>query len=84
MQDPHDELKTQNVLIMRETHDAFASKCALSAEKLRSVIDDARVVLREAQKKRPQPHLDDKVGKLDSVLTKCAKGKTTKETENQG
>ncbi|OZC11349.1 hypothetical protein X798_01765 [Onchocerca flexuosa] len=75
--DPYNELKSQNVLMMKDSHSACAVECALSADNLRNVITEAKASLREAQKKRPRPHLDNKIitswnGLMISGLAKAA------------
>ncbi|VDK67335.1 unnamed protein product [Litomosoides sigmodontis] len=60
-EDPHGELKSQNVLMMKDSHDVCAAKCGISTDDLRYVIDQAKVSLREVQRKKPKPHLDNKI-----------------------
>ncbi|VDO56838.1 unnamed protein product, partial [Onchocerca flexuosa] len=63
--------------MMKDSHSACAVECALSADNLRNVITEAKASLREAQKKRPRPHLDNKIitswnGLMISGLAKAA------------
>ncbi|XP_040071378.1 spermatogenesis-associated protein 20 isoform X4 [Ixodes scapularis] len=60
MQDPHDELKGKNVLVVRESQESLAERFGLELPVLRSLLEDARRVLLEARQRRPRPHLDDK------------------------
>ncbi|KAG0413509.1 hypothetical protein HPB47_009341, partial [Ixodes persulcatus] len=60
MQDPHDELKGKNVLVVRESEESLAERFGLELPVLRSLLEDARRVLLEARQRRPRPHLDDK------------------------
>uniref|UniRef100_A0A0R3RFR1 Thioredox_DsbH domain-containing protein n=1 Tax=Elaeophora elaphi TaxID=1147741 RepID=A0A0R3RFR1_9BILA len=76
-EDPHDELKSQNVLMVKDSHSVCATKCGLSTDNLRNVINEAKSSLRGAQKKRPRPHLDNKIitswnGLMISGLAKAA------------
>lgn len=59
--DPHEELKLQNILIMKDSHKSYASKFKITEDELREVIENAKKVLRDARAKRPRPHLDDKM-----------------------
>ncbi|PAA85557.1 hypothetical protein BOX15_Mlig016554g1, partial [Macrostomum lignano] len=60
-QDPHDELRGQNVLIRRKAWRELAQQLGLSEQQLRAGITDCLLRLREVRAKRPPPHLDDKL-----------------------
>ncbi|XP_046456070.1 spermatogenesis-associated protein 20-like isoform X2 [Daphnia pulex] len=60
-QDPHDELKGQNVLIIRGSDEETAAKFGLSMDVLRELLETALSTMREARQRRPRPHLDDKM-----------------------
>jgi uncharacterized protein YyaL (SSP411 family) len=72
-QDPHDELKGQNVLIIRGSDEETAAKFGLSMDDLRQLLKTALSTMREARQSRPRPHLDDKMlaswnGELDLLF----------------
>ncbi|VBB32382.1 unnamed protein product [Acanthocheilonema viteae] len=83
-EDPYDELKLQNVLMMKDSHSVCAKKCGLSTDNLRNVINEAKASLREAQKKKPRPHLDNKI--ITSwnglMISGLAKASITLQNEN--
>lgn len=60
-QDPHNELKNQNVLIIKGDLDSTAKRYKISLEQAQGAIERAKGILFEARKKRPRPHLDDKM-----------------------
>lgn len=60
MQDPHDELRGKNVLIIRESEESVAERFGLDVPVLRSLLEAAKAALYEARLQRPKPHLDDK------------------------
>lgn len=60
-QDPHDELKNQNVLIEHGTVEETGREFGLSLEQCEAALERARVILFEARRQRPRPHLDDKM-----------------------
>uniref|UniRef100_A0A1E1XD67 Spermatogenesis-associated protein 20-like TRX domain-containing protein n=1 Tax=Amblyomma aureolatum TaxID=187763 RepID=A0A1E1XD67_9ACAR len=60
MQDPHDELKRKNVLIVRESKDSVATCFGLEVGVLDALLERAREAMLEARLRRPKPHLDDK------------------------
>ena len=60
-QDPHDELKGQNVLIVRGSAEETAAKFGLSMDVLGGLLNTALSTMREARQGRPRPHLDDKM-----------------------
>ena len=61
LQDPHDELKGQNVLIIRGSDEETAAKFGLSMDVLRQLLETALSTMRESRQRRPRPHLDDKM-----------------------
>ena len=61
IQDPNDELKNQNVLIVRGSMEDTAKKYDLDLDSTRSLLAGARQTLFEVRGKRPPPHLDDKM-----------------------
>ncbi|GFO41818.1 spermatogenesis-associated protein 20 [Plakobranchus ocellatus] len=61
MQDPHEELKNKNVLIIRSTVEETKERFQLSAEEVRSCLAKCRQTLYEVRQERPRPHLDDKM-----------------------
>ncbi|GFS12428.1 spermatogenesis-associated protein 20 [Elysia marginata] len=60
-QDPHEELKKKNVLIVRSSVEETREMFGLSAEEVTSCLAKCRQILYEARQKRPRPHLDDKM-----------------------
>ena len=71
-QDPHGELKCQNVLIVRRSVKDAAEKFGLEEEQVRQLLAQSRAVLFQQRQKRPKPHRDDKIltawnGKLCSL-----------------
>ncbi|KAK9136958.1 hypothetical protein Sjap_007552 [Stephania japonica] len=61
MSDPHNEFKGKNVLIERNDASAMASKLGMSEEEYFNILGACRRKLFDVRKKRPRPHLDDKV-----------------------
>lgn len=61
MSDPHNEFKSKNVLIERESHSEMSSKISMPAEKYLDILGRSRRKLFEIRCSRPRPHLDDKV-----------------------
>lgn len=61
LQDPHGELKGQNVLIIRGSAEKTAAKFGLSMDVFRELLKTALSTMREARQGRPRPHLDDKM-----------------------
>ncbi|KAK3088527.1 hypothetical protein FSP39_020188 [Pinctada imbricata] len=59
--DPHDELKGQNVLIMRGSVPDTAKHFGLTEEEVTDIIDRCKSVLHDERQKRPKPHLDNKM-----------------------
>lgn len=43
-QDPHDELKEQNILIMHNTHEEMSEILGVKSDKLREAIEKAKVI----------------------------------------
>ncbi|XP_071525770.1 spermatogenesis-associated protein 20 isoform X2 [Panulirus ornatus] len=60
-QDPHDELKEQNVLIEHETIEETSQEFGLSQEECEAALNKAKQILYDVRQKRPRPHLDDKM-----------------------
>lgn len=60
MQDPHDELKRKNVLIVHESKESLAMCYGLEVGVLDAMLERARETLFKARLQRPKPHLDDK------------------------
>ncbi|XP_063223640.1 spermatogenesis-associated protein 20 isoform X2 [Bacillus rossius redtenbacheri] len=60
-QDPHSELRHQNVLIVTGSEEETAEKYGLALPAARAALEEGRRVLFEARQKRPRPHLDDKM-----------------------
>ena len=60
-QDPHDELKHQNVLIVHGGLTETAEKFGQSEEAISSLLRDCRQILYDYRQQRPRPHLDDKM-----------------------
>ncbi|PSN43401.1 Spermatogenesis-associated protein 20 [Blattella germanica] len=60
-QDPHDELKNQNVLIALGSEEETAEFLKLDVGAVRAALKEGREILYEARQKRPRPHLDDKM-----------------------
>ncbi|XP_021929202.1 spermatogenesis-associated protein 20 isoform X2 [Zootermopsis nevadensis] len=60
-QDPHDELKNQNVLIVVGSEEETAEKLKLDVATVHAALKEGREILYEARQKRPRPHLDDKM-----------------------
>ena len=61
LQDPHDELKNQNVLIVRGSEESTAEKFKLDTEGVKALLERARERLFQERCKRPPPHLDNKM-----------------------
>ncbi|GFG29853.1 hypothetical protein Cfor_04110 [Coptotermes formosanus] len=61
LQDPHDELKNQNVLIALRSEEETAEKLKLDVATVQAALKEGRELLYEARQKRPRPHLDDKM-----------------------
>jgi uncharacterized protein YyaL (SSP411 family) len=61
LQDPHNELKNQNVLIVLGSEEETAEKLKLDVATVQAALKEGREILREARQKRPRPHLDDKM-----------------------
>ena len=60
-QDPHDELKNQNVLIERGGVEQTAQKFGLTEDCVRETLCKCHEKLFELRKLRPRPHLDNKM-----------------------
>ncbi|XP_046422311.1 spermatogenesis-associated protein 20 isoform X1 [Neodiprion fabricii] len=61
LQDPHGELKGQNVLIVYGSLAETAEHFDLSFEDVNNYLQKAREILYQVRLKRPRPHLDDKI-----------------------
>ncbi|RUS82796.1 hypothetical protein EGW08_009460 [Elysia chlorotica] len=61
MQDPHEELKKKNVLIVKSSVEEITEKFGLSAEEVSACLAKCRQILFEVRQTRPKPHLDDKM-----------------------
>lgn len=60
-QDPHDELKNQNVLIVTGSEAETAENFGISLEETKQALKQIQKILHEARQNRPRPHLDDKM-----------------------
>ncbi|XP_065341315.1 spermatogenesis-associated protein 20 isoform X2 [Cloeon dipterum] len=60
-QDPHDELKNQNVLIVNGSEEETAEKFGLTVHETKNALKIIQSVLHESRQNRPRPHLDDKL-----------------------
>lgn len=60
-QDPHQELKGKNVLIVRGSPELTASRFGLEPQRLGAVLQEGRQRLAAARAQRPRPHLDSKM-----------------------
>ncbi|TMS32185.1 hypothetical protein L596_000061 [Steinernema carpocapsae] len=75
--DPHDELKNQNILIMKKSHGEYAAELEVSEQELSVAIAEAKAILTVERAKRPRPHRDEKIltcwnGLMISGLTHAA------------
>ena len=61
LKDPHDELKHQNVLIVRGSELSTAQKNQMEPEGVKALLATARERLFQERSKRPPPHLDNKM-----------------------
>ncbi|KAL4089161.1 hypothetical protein QTP88_024225 [Uroleucon formosanum] len=59
--DPHGELLDQNVLIEFRSKENTAKKFQMTVENVEKELKIAKSILFEARKKRPRPHLDNKI-----------------------
>ncbi|CAI6361515.1 unnamed protein product [Macrosiphum euphorbiae] len=59
--DPHGELLGQNVLIEFRSKENTAKKFQITVENVEKELKIAKSILFEARKKRPRPHLDNKI-----------------------
>ncbi|XP_008313005.1 spermatogenesis-associated protein 20 [Cynoglossus semilaevis] len=60
-QDPHGELRGQNVLIVRYSVELTAAHFGISVEKVNQILSSARARMADVRKRRPRPHLDTKM-----------------------
>lgn len=61
LQDPHQELKGKNVLIIRSSPELTAARFGLEQGRLSALLRDSQHRLRAARAQRPRPHLDTKM-----------------------
>ncbi|BFZ02902.1 hypothetical protein BsWGS_05940 [Bradybaena similaris] len=61
LQDPHDELKKKNVLLITSNVEETASQFEMSAEEVKKCLEKSRQILYDIRQKRPRPHLDSKM-----------------------
>lgn len=61
LQDPHDELKQQNVLMVRGSVEETARHFVLSKSQVTEILDKCKSKLYDVRQTRPKPHLDDKM-----------------------
>lgn len=61
LQDPHDELLNQNVLIVKDSAEETAQKFSLNPIEVKEVLEKCRTLLYKERQNRPRPHLDDKI-----------------------
>lgn len=61
LQDPHQELKGKNVLIIRSSLELTAARFGLEQGRLSALLLDSQHRLRAARAQRPRPHLDTKM-----------------------
>lgn len=61
MQDPHDELKNQNVLIVNKSLEETAEHFKLEVNKTKQILEECRKILYDVRQTRPKPHLDTKI-----------------------
>ncbi|XP_064636883.1 spermatogenesis-associated protein 20-like isoform X2 [Lineus longissimus] len=76
-QDPHDELKNQNVLKVDGDLETTASQFGLESQIAKKILAECRDILFEIRKKRPPPGLDNKMltawnGLMISGFSKCS------------
>ena len=60
-QDPHDELKHQNILSVTSTVEDTAAKFDMSVHDVSTALALCRHTLHQTRQLRPRPHLDDKM-----------------------
>lgn len=59
-QDPHHELKEQNVLIIKENNEESAKKLGVELTVFMDALDKGKKILYDVRQNRPKPHMDDK------------------------
>ena len=59
--DPQGEFVNQNILFLAQSIEEVAARSGRPAAEVEAVLDRARSVLFEERRRRPRPHLDDKV-----------------------
>ena len=60
-QDPHEELKLQNVLMVQGDVEQTAAKFGLEVQAVNSALQKCRQILFDKRQERPKPHLDNKM-----------------------
>ena len=60
-QDPHNELKGQNVLIVRDSLEKVAGLFKLDEESATDMLKECRKILFQQRQQRPKPDRDDKI-----------------------
>ena len=60
-QDPHDELKHQNVLKVEGNVEQTSARFGLEAEVVNTALQKCRQILFDKRQERPRPHLDNKM-----------------------
>ena len=60
-QDPHDELKGQNVLIVKGSLEKTTGQFSLDVPQTKQLLAECREKLYTARQQRPKPHRDDKI-----------------------
>ncbi|XP_059139690.1 spermatogenesis-associated protein 20-like [Physella acuta] len=61
LQDPHDELKGKNVLIVSSSLEEAASKFNLTVDTVKEALAKCQKILHYVRQTRPKPHLDNKM-----------------------
>ncbi|XP_076054255.1 spermatogenesis-associated protein 20 [Oratosquilla oratoria] len=75
-QDPHDELKNQNVLIIHGNKEETGCEFGLNETEVDTILKECLTKLFEVRRSRPRPHLDDKMitawnGMMISALSRA-------------
>ncbi|CAF0841172.1 unnamed protein product [Didymodactylos carnosus] len=61
MQDPHDELKHQNILITNGDTEATAKHFNITKAEVEQILDQSKQILLKHREQRPRPHRDEKI-----------------------
>jgi len=74
--DPQGELRGKNVLNLQHDLETIGKLTGINPDKVESLLAAARAKLKEARKRRPRPHLDDKIvtGWNGMMISALAKG----------